>query len=271
VTRTPLAAGLTIGVATLLVALGAMAAMERDLRDKILEFNPHVTVTTIGGPLHDWREALRQVRAVEGVVAAGPVIYGQATVARGHGMSGVIVRAIDPSAGEVVHFGRHMLQGSLDALARPQQITAPPAEGGGRVELGALIVGKELARRLDATVGDTVNVISPLGTPGPAGMVPRVERFVVGGVFESGMYDYDATLAYMALGDAQALFDLHDDVSALDVRVADASAASTIARKLERALGGVPYRAHDWTETNRSPLLKLQDAILSHLRPERLA
>jgi lipoprotein-releasing system permease protein len=156
-----------------------------------------------------------------------------------------------------------MLKGSVEALAAPQELTLAPEEGGGHVQLGPLIVGKELARQLGITVGEAVNVISPLGTPGPAGMVPRIKRFVVVGIFDSGMYDYDTTLAYMALGDAQKFFDLKDEVSALEVRVRDVYAAGGVARRIEEALGKFPFRARDWTEANRNlfAALKLQTVV----------
>ena len=257
-------AGVTIGVATLLIVLGVMTGMERDLRDKILGFNPHITVTSFSGPLDDWQDALSRVRTVDGVVLAGPVVYGQAMVAIGRSVSGVVVRAIDPGAGDVVvDVAHHMLKGSVEALAAPQELTLAPEEGGGHVQLGPLIVGKELARQLGITVGEAVNVISPLGTPGPAGMVPRIKRFVVVGIFDSGMYDYDTTLAYMALGDAQKFFDLKDEVSALEVRVRDVYAAGGVARRIEEALGKFPFRARDWTEANRNlfAALKLQTVV----------
>jgi lipoprotein-releasing system permease protein len=243
-------AGGTIGVVTLLIVLGVMTGMERDLRDKVLGFNPHITVTSFIGPLDEWRDALARVRAVDGVVAAGPVVYGRAMVAIGRSVSGVVVRAIDPAAGDVVvDVAHHMLKGSVEALASPQELTLEPDEGGGQVQLGPpLILGKELALQLGLTVGEAVNVISPLGTPGPAGMVPRIKRFVVVGIFDSGMYDYDTTLAYMALGDAQKFFDLKDEVSALEVRVCDVYAAWFVARRIEEALGKFPFRARDWTE-----------------------
>jgi lipoprotein-releasing system permease protein len=283
VPRSPISAislaGVTIGVATLLIVVGVMTRMERDLRDKILGFNPHITVTSFNGPLEEWKDAVARVRGVDGVLAAGPVVYDRAMIALGRSVSGLVVRAIDP--GDVaVDVGHHMVRGSLDALAHPQQITLPPAEGGGRVELGPLLIGKELARQLGVTVGDTVNVISPLGTPGPADMVPRTKRFVVVGVFDSGMYDYDMMLAYMALADAQTSFDLRQDVSALEVKVTDVHAASGIARQIEQTLGGFPYRARDWTEANRTlfSALELQtvvmwirEGIFPHLRPETRA
>jgi lipoprotein-releasing system permease protein len=148
-------------------------------------------------------------------------------------------------------------------LSTPQEVTLGAEEGGGRVQLGAILLGQELARQLGVTVGDTVNVISPLSTPGPTGMVPRIKRFVVGGLFDSGMYDYDTSLAYMGLADAQRFFDMKNSVSALEVRVRDIYAARTIARGLENALGGFPYRARDWMEANRNlfSALKLEKVV----------
>jgi lipoprotein-releasing system permease protein len=254
-------AGVIIGVATLLIVLGIMTGMERDFRDKILGFNPHITVTSFSGPLDEWKDAVERVRKVDGVTATGPVVYGQAMITIGRSVSGIIVRAIDPSTGDVVVDVQHpMEKGSLETLGKPQEITLPPDEGGGHVQLGAILIGVELARQLGVTVGDIVNVVSPLGTAGATGMVPRVKRFVVGGIFESGMYDYDQTLAYMALGDAQKFFDLKEEVSGLEVRVGDVYAAGAIARDIERKLGGFPYRARDWTEQNRNifAALKLQ-------------
>jgi len=257
-------AGVTIGVATLLIVLGVMTGLERDLRDKILGFNPHITVTSYGGALDDWQDALARVRDVPGVTAAGAVIYGQAMLGIGRSVSGVVVRAIDPTGGDtVVDIAHHLVKGSLAALAEPQQLTLPADEGGGTVRLGGILVGQELARQLGITVGDAVNVISPLGTPGPTGMVPRIKRFVVVGIFDSGMYDYDTTLAYMSLAEAQRFFDLKDAVSALEVRVSDIYDARTTARRIEDALGRFPYRARDWMEANRNlfSALKLEKVV----------
>ena len=101
------------------------------------------------------------------------------------------------------------------------------------------------------------------GTPGPAGMVPRVKRFVVAGLFDSGLYDYDTTLAYMAVPDAQRFFDLHDGITGIEVRVRDIYAARGVARAIEAALGGFPYRARDWMEVNRNlfSALKLEKVV----------
>jgi lipoprotein-releasing system permease protein len=256
--------GVTIGVATLDIVLAVMTGLERDLRDKILGFNPHVVVVSYAGAVPADPEVLSQVRQVQGVRAAAPFVYGQAMLALGRAASGVVVRGVDPAAaGSVVDVERHLESGSLAALGTTHAVTLPPEEGGGRVELGGLLLGSELARQLGVAPGDVVSLISPLGTPGPGGMVPRLKRFVVAGVFDSGMFDYDTTLAYMGLADAQRFFDLKDGVTGIEVRVDDVYAAREVARRIEGALGGFPYRARDWMETNRNlfSALKLEKVV----------
>jgi lipoprotein-releasing system permease protein len=163
----------------------------------------------------------------------------------------------------VVDVERHLQSGSLAELARLHPVTLPPDDGGGNVELPALLLGGELARQMGVASGDVVNLVSPLGTPGPGGMVPRIRRFVVAGVFDSGMFDYDTTLVYMSLADAQRFFDLKDGVTGIEVRVADVFGAREVARAVERTLGGFPYRARDWMEINRNlfSALKLEKVV----------
>ncbi len=257
-------AGVTIGVATLLIVLAVMTGLEHELRDKILGFNPHVTLASFSGGLSGWQDALARVRQQPDVQAASPVVYGQAMLGIGRSVSGVVVRGIDPTESDgVIDIGRHLTAGSLAELGKPQRITLPDDEGGGTVELPGIVVGQELAHQLAIGPGDVLNVISPLGTPGPTGMVPRMKRFVLVGVFDSGMFEYDTTLAYMNLPDAQRFFDQDDTVSAIEVRVDDVYAARETAREIERALGGFPYRARDWMEVNRNlfSALKLEKVV----------
>ncbi len=256
--------GVTIGVATLDIVLGVMTGFEQDLRDKILGMNPHIVVVSYGGPLEGDPTLVDRTRKVDGVVAAQPFVYGQAMLAVGRSAAGVVVRGIDPhAAGAVVDVERHLQSGTLDELGRTHAVTLGPEEGGGRVDLPGLLIGAELGRQLGAGTGDVVNLISPLGTPGPAGMVPRIKRFVIAGLFDSGMFDYDTTLAYMALPDAQRFFEMKGAVSGIEVRVRSVYDARTIARAIEAALGGFPYRARDWMEVNRNlfSALKLEKVV----------
>jgi lipoprotein-releasing system permease protein len=256
--------GVTIGVATLDIVLGVMTGLEQDMRDKILGFNPHIVVVSYSGALTGAPELRERIEEVPGVVAAAPFVYGQAMLAVGRAASGVVVRGVDPAhVGAVVDVERHLQSGSLEALGESHQITLPPEEGGGTVELPGLLLGTELARQLGVAAGDVVSVISPLGTPGPGGMVPRLKRFVVAGVFDSGMFDYDTTLAYMALPDAQRFFDMREGVTGIEVRVEQVYGAREVARRIEAALGGFPYRARDWMEVNRNlfSALKLEKVV----------
>ena len=256
--------GVMIGVATLDIVLAVMTGFEQDLRDKILGFNPHVVVMSYGGALADEPALVDRVREVPGVVAAAPFVYGQAMLAVGRSAAGVVVRGVDPqAAGAVVDVERHLENGSLAALAEAHPVTLPPDEGGGQVDLAGVLLGAELARQLGVARGDVVSLVSPLGTAGPAGMVPRVKRFVVAGVFDSGMYDYDTTLAYLALPDAQRFFDMKDGITGIEVRVRDVYDARAVARRIEAALGGFPYRARDWMEVNRNlfSALKLEKVV----------
>jgi lipoprotein-releasing system permease protein len=257
-------AGVTIGVATLLIVLAVMSGLESELRNKILGFNPQVTLASFTGGLTDWRDVLERVRQVPDVQAASPVVYGQAMVGLGRSVSGVIVRGIDPKEGaDVIDVGRHLVSGRLEDLGRSHPVTLPPEDGGGVVQLPAIVIGQELAKQLGVELGEVLNVISPLGTPGPTGMVPRMKRFVLVGVFDSGMFEYDTTLTYMDLAEAQRFFDQGDTVSAIEVRVQSLYGARDTARAIERAVGGFPFRARDWMEVNRNlfSALKLEKVV----------
>lgn len=257
-------AGVTIGVATLLIVLAVMTGFEHDLREKILGFNPHVTVVSYSGAFEDWRDVLAKTRKVPGVRAASPVVYGQAMVGIGRVVSGVVVRGVEPHKKEAaVDIGATMVAGSFEALGDKHTVPRAEEDGGGTVELPGIVVGEELARQLAIAPGDVLSVISPAASPGPAGMIPRVKRFVLVGVFDSGMFDYDTTLTYMALPDAQQFFELGDTVSGIEVQVGDLYAAREAARAVEKAVGGFPYRARDWMEVNRNlfSALKLEKVV----------
>ncbi len=251
--------GVLLGVMTLNIVMAVMTGFEEDLRDRILGFNPHIILSSLGGGISDYQEAVEKVRGVPGVVAAAPIVYGQGMVSSRQHVSGVVVRAVEPAhASDIVNIAPRLKLGTMDELGREQKVTI--REGGEEriVALSGILIGKELANQLKVAVGDPISLISPSqSTPGPMGMVPKLRRFAVVGVFDSGMYDYDATLMYMGLADAQKFFELGDRVTGIEVRVDDVYAAQATAHALEGVLG-LPYQARDWTQINRNIFIALK-------------
>lgn len=256
--------GVMIGVMTLNIVLAVMTGFERDLRDRILGFNPHVVLLHYGGTIDRYGDLVGEVRRSAGVVAAAPVVYGQAMVSVERGVSGVVIRGVDPeTGGGVIDLERYLKVGQLADLGSLHPMTVTVDGEPREVELPGLIIGEELGRQLAVFPRDAVTMLSPQGTASPMGMIPKMKRFVVVGVFDSGMYDYDASLVYMALDDAQAFLGLGDEVSGVEARVDDVYHAAAVARRLEAQVGGFPFRVRDWTEINRNlfAALKLEKFV----------
>jgi lipoprotein-releasing system permease protein len=242
--------GMIIGVMTLNVVLAVFTGFEEDLRDRILGFNPHILVLSFSGSILNPTDVVRKVEDIPGVVAATPFVYGQAMVSANGNVIGAVVRGVASGSEKVVNLQRYLMQGNIADLGRTHRVPVGPGQEG-TVELPALIVGKELAHQLGVKLGDTVNVISPVATAGATGMVPRLTRFVVTGLFDSGMAEYDASLTYMDLASAQKFFELGQTVTGVEVRVADLYAARAVGTQITKRLG-FPFLARDWMEINRN-------------------
>lgn len=245
--------GVMIGVMTLTIVLSVMTGFEEDLRSRILGFNPHILVTSLSGMISNYDQVVEKTRQVPGVAAAAPFIYSQVMVSSRQGISGVLVRGLEPTqANAVVHIAEHIKEGTLESLGHSQEISSQNGDEERKVTLSGVIVGQALARQLGVALGDPINVVSPLNTsPGPLGLTPKVKRFVVTATFDSGMYNYDEGLMMMSLTDAQNFFSLGNRISGIEVRLQDVYAARQVARQLETTLG-FPYKARDWTEINRN-------------------
>jgi lipoprotein-releasing system permease protein len=246
--------GVTLGVMALIIVIGVMTGFENDLKRKILGTNAHVMVVAQGGGgIPEYRELTAKVRAVPEVVSAAPFVLSQAMLGSKSGVQGVVLRGIDTGAeGQVTDLEKNLVVGSLADLDRP-------AKGGHT----AVILGAELARNLGVGPGDEVRVISPFGTTTPAGVAPAIQRFAVGGIFKSGMYEYDATLAYLSLPATQALFDTGDVATGIEVKVGDFDRAREVAAAIQAKLG-FPYWTRDWTEMNHAlfSALKLEKVVM---------
>ena len=249
-------AGVMVGVMALIVVIAVMSGFESDLKTRILGGQAQVVIMRQGGAFNDYRRVVTYAESVDGVLAAAPVIYEQVMLRSARGVSGAVLRGIDPnSAGKVIKTLENIsLPAGSVAANRPDDAAAgsPP-----------IVLGRELARNLGVVKGDMVYLISPRGMLSPIGHVPAMKQFQVTGYFESGMYDFDGTFAYIRLDDAQKLLRMDDAVSAVELRVEDVYHARKIADQITTGLG-FPYWAWDWVRKNQNlfTALKLEKTAM---------
>lgn len=251
-------AGVMVGVTALIVVIAVMNGFKEDLRDKILGVTSHVVISRFDGNIPKYQEVKAKVEEVSGVNAATPFIYTQVMISSRKAISGAVLRGIEPqTASKVINLQKNLRAGSLKELEaenKPEGMRATPG----------IILGNELARNIGASRGEPVTVISPLGRLTPLGRVPRSQTFRVAGIFDSGMYEYDSTIAYVSLWAAQRFLGIGDRVTGIEVRVDDIYEADRVARAIGKALDGYPYWSRDWMRMNKNlfSALKLEKIVM---------
>ncbi len=229
--------GVALGVAALIVVLSVMNGFEQELRARILGMTAHVMLSGFDGNLDDWTAARQQSLRIPRVQGAAPYVEGEAMLRNGRAITGALLRGVVPSLEPTVsEVGSHMLAGSLKDLQ-------PGAYG--------VILGSALARELNVQVGDPVDAMVPQATVSPAGIMPRMRRFHVVGIFEVGMYEYDRSQALIQIEDAQRLYRMGTSVSGLRLKIDDIFAAPVVAQQVARTLRG-GYFVSDWTQHHAS-------------------
>jgi lipoprotein-releasing system permease protein len=224
--------GVALGVAVLIVVLSVMNGFETELRTRILAMTSHAALESFGDGLGDWAEVRARVTADPDVRAAAPYIQGEAMLLQGEEVSGAIVRGILPAEERLVSgLGDKLVQGALEDLQ----------PGGWNI-----VLGSALARELGVEVGGQVVLAISQGTVTPAGLVPRLRRFEVTGIFEAGMYEFDRGLAFVHLEDAARLWRMGDQVTGLRLALDDMFLAPAVVRRVATELGGGFY-VSDWT------------------------
>ena len=236
-------AGVMVGVMALIVVIAVMTGFDADLKARILGGQSQVMLMRHGGEFKDYRAVLAKVEKTTGVEAATPFVVSQAMLRSKSGAAGVVIRGIDPtSAGRVMATLAQITLPTFSSTESVQQ--ASPSEPG-------IVLGKELARNLGVIEGDRVYLISAHGMLSPVGHLPAMKQFKVTGFFQSGMYEYDQTFAFIHINDAQRMLRMGDSVTGIDIRVDDIYAARTIAEKIISELG-FPYWARDWMQMNQN-------------------
>jgi lipoprotein-releasing system permease protein len=242
--------GVVLGVAALTIVLAVTTGFQQQFRDKVLGVNAHVIVLKSQATFAEYRDVMDTAMHIDpDVIAVQPFIFAEMLVTRGKGeLSGVAIKGVDPKlVKSVLDLESHMTEGSVDSLG------VLPKEG----ELPPIIMGKELAHKLKAKMGDDVTVVVPLSnidfdTWRAKSSAPRTRKFRVTGIFYSGFDEYDRRLMYTALRDTQELVGRGDQVMGVEMKVKDVDRAEKIASHLEKALGGPPYQVQDWYELNHN-------------------
>ncbi|MBV8260352.1 MAG: lipoprotein-releasing ABC transporter permease subunit, partial [Paraburkholderia sp.] len=228
--------GIALGVAALIVVLSVMNGFQRDVRDRMLSVLAHIEIFSPTGTMPDWQLTAKEAKSNPEVIGAAPYVDAQALLTRGDSVNGVALRGIEPSEEpQVSDIGKEMKAGSLNDLT--------PGSFG-------IVLGADLAVNLGVTVGDKVTLVAPEGSITPAGMLPRLKQFTVVGVFESGHYEYDSTLALTNIRDAEVLYRLGAP-SGVRLRLTDMQRAPAVARQLVHTLSGDLY-IRDWTQQNKT-------------------
>ncbi len=274
-------AGVAAGVASLIVALAINNGFRQDLQDRLIGSSSHISLLRIADDgIKDWPLLLERLSKQPHVVAAAPAIFEQVLISRGPRARGAVLKGMIPSyerkVGDLLSTVKEGSAAALEeATLEPEKgnagTTAPDVQGAPATETSSaadlpdslstirervaamppIILGKDMADNLGATVGSVVLVTSPQGELTPFGMVPKYSRFRVAGIFNSGFYDYDSSWAFTRLSDAQRLFGLGDLISVIEFKVDDIYAADQIARRLEDAAGN-GFMTTNWKEQNKA-------------------
>jgi lipoprotein-releasing system permease protein len=237
-------AGVAAGVASLIIALAITNGMRRDLQDRLLGSTAHVQLMRVASDgIRDWRPLTARLERLPHVKAAAPGLYEQVLISHGARSGGALIEGVVlAKERRVSDLLGSVTLGSAAALDTQGQ-TPPP-----------IVIGYDLADTIDAKVGTTVLVTSPQGELTPLGLIPKFQRFRVAGIFHSGFYQYDSSMAFTGLADAQRLFGEPDVVSVISFKVDDLDRADQIGRTIEQA-AGPGFLTTNWMEANR-PLFR---------------
>jgi len=256
--------GIFLGVAALIIVLAVMNGFEEDLRTKILGIKSHIEVTAgMNAPMKNYSAIREEIDKTPGVVASTPFIYTEAMVRGNNSVTGVVIRGLDTqSSPKVIHLGK-VREGSLEHLnSIPKDVLKEmPDEDKG---LAGIVIGREMARNMGIFLYDAITIISPAGgISTPMGMVPRMKKFVVVGIYESGFYEYDSKLAFLSLKSCQEFLDMGDSVSGIDIVVNDIYKADVIARSIQNRLG-FPFFTQNWMQMNKNlfSALRLEKRVM---------
>lgn len=248
--------GVAVGVMAMIVTLAVMDGFEADLKEKLLGNLAPITLQGKDLSAEDLETLRSRIASIEGVTGLSPYVRTQVLLAAEGRTAGVTLKGVDVgTVSTVSRLPEQIRHGALEALHDTgEDSTGVPEECAGKP---ALLMGRELARHLGCLPGDPVRVVSPFGIDTPLGVVPAQMTFCVAGIFQSGLYEYDASFAYGGLENVQQFLGLGQDLTGIEVGVADLDRVRKIAAAVRRVVGP-DVRVEDWMEKNRRLLAALR-------------
>ena len=261
--------GVAAGVASLIVALSINAGFQKDIQSQLLGSTAHVQLELVQATsgMVDWRDLMLRLERQPHVLAAAPGLYEEVMISRGSRASGMLLKGVVPGyENRVSELLKSVKIGSAAPLNPAPPVPCAEKDKKGQPcaapgEASPIVLGKDLAETIGATVGSTVMATSPQGELTPFGLLPKYEHFKVVGIFNSGFYNYDSSWGFIRLADAQRLYALGDVISVIDFKIDDLYKAEEVGRELQTA-AGPSYMATNWMEQNR--------ALFRALRLERV-
>jgi lipoprotein-releasing system permease protein len=244
--------GIILGVMALIIVLSVMNGFEKEVRDRILNMISHITVSGYNGKLNDWQKVVTQVKKNPEVVGTAPYIRAEGMLIYKREVHGAMFRGVDPPLEKTVsRVADHMLAGKLSDL-QPGKFN--------------IILGQDLAFRLGVDVGDKVTMVTPSANITPAGVLPRLKRFTVSGIFKVGFYEYDSAVGLINLEDAARVFRMRDGVSGVQVQVKNLFEVASVRDKLKSKYL-MNYWVKDWSyyHANWFRAVKMEKTLISLL------
>lgn len=248
-------AGIAIGVMALIIVISVMNGFHEDIRDKIVGSNAHViAISYFKEGISDYDSIVEKIKKMEHVQSAAPYFMAQAMIKFGDKVQGLVLWGVNPnSISKVNKLGENIKRGDLDSISK----NLPDNKRG-------IILGKELVETLNADLGDDVIILSPVFYKTPAGMMPKMSKMKIVGVFESGMYDSDMTFSYVSIETAQKLFDKEaDTVTGIAVRADEIENSTIVAAEIKRKFKNI--WARDWMSMNQNlfSALKIEKFVMA--------
>jgi lipoprotein-releasing system permease protein len=240
-------AGVTAGVAALIIALAITNGMRRDLQDRLVDSSAHVQLLRVKADgVREWRPLLERLRTLQHVTAAAPELDEQVMVAHGARAGFALIEGVVPQQEQKVSTVlQNATPEAVRALEPPASNSAPPHS-----TMPPIILGRDLADSIGAVVGDSVMLVSPQGDLTPVGIIPKYVHFELVGTYHTGFYQYDSAWGYVRLSDAQRLYDEPDLVSVISFKVDNLNRAPEIGHAIEQA-AGPGFMTNNWMEQNR--------------------